>query len=63
MEESLSRMTLYILITSILTVNLGDSQPRRLLSPVLANFPWYSTVVSSCEDLCEVVDIKFDCQV
>lgn len=34
----------------------GELQPFRFVSPVLANFPWYSEALRSCQDLLEVTN-------
>lgn len=42
----------------ILMFNIDDAQVLRLISPVLANFPWYSALITSCDDLLKLAHVS-----
>ena len=59
MEESRMTYTTYASYLLSHILNLGGVPPCRLVSPVLANFPWYSAALCDSDDLSEVADDAF----
>jgi len=59
MEQHGTTYTTYVSsLSDLLILNL-DEVPSRLVSPVLANFPWYSAAICTSDDFTEVADEAF----